>query len=84
MTTLYTITLRHPDGRAPLYGFPRPFSWRPEWDGLLTMQEERAGLFDERGVREWLAACKALAGGFRAHVKVATGEMVASRMEIAA
>ena len=78
MTTLYTIELTHPDGRPSLWAFARMAAHGPQWNGLLTAFYDRAGMFDEKGVREWLTDCRALSNGFKAHVRVAQGRGAAA------
>ena len=60
MTTLYTIELKHPDGRPSLWAMARPQGWRPEFGGQLSAYPENAGRFDELQVSEWLAASSEL------------------------
>ncbi len=78
MSTLYTIELKHPDGRPSLWwAMPRPQGWLPEFGGQLSAFPENAGRFDELQVREWLAASSAVGNGCRAEIRVAGAGAVA-------
>lgn len=78
MTTLYTIELKHPDGRPSLWAMARPQGWRPEFGGQLSAYPENAGRFDELQVSEWLAASSAVGNGCRAEIRVAQGQRAAA------